>query len=154
MPPAECEFHSDCDDNNLCTTNSCENNECEIQQISPCCGNGVCESSESPSICSEDCQEAQISSDLTDAEIINLAVEEASTNSGAASQYCASIEHETNKDSCFIRIAYISENSALCSQIIEVDSKDDCYLSLATLDASVCQEIINPIKKVACEAVQ
>tara|TARA_Y100000310_G_scaffold335487_1_gene417674 strand:- start:139 stop:1251 length:1113 start_codon:yes stop_codon:yes gene_type:complete len=154
IPPAECESHTDCDDENICTTNSCENNKCEIQQVTPCCGNGVCESSESSSICSEDCQETETLSELSDAEITNLAIDEASTNSGLASQYCASIEHEGNKDSCFVRIAYISENSALCSQVIETDSRDDCYLSLANIDSTVCQEIINPIKKVACEAVQ
>jgi hypothetical protein len=154
IPPSECESHTDCDDENICTTNSCENNKCEIQQVTPCCGNGVCESSESSSICSEDCQETETPSELSDAEITNLATEEASTNSGAASQLCASIDNENNKNYCFARIAYIAENSALCSQITDIDMKDNCYLSLATIDSTVCLEIINPIKKIACEAVQ
>lgn len=49
-----------CDDNNPCTIDRCSletDFECEHETVSPCCGNGVCDSSEEVNnICPEDCE--------------------------------------------------------------------------------------------------
>ena len=52
-----------CDDMNSCTQDYCSSGtsyQCEHKPITPCCGNGICESTESFNECSEDCGSTDI----------------------------------------------------------------------------------------------
>lgn len=49
---------SNCNDNDACSQDICNKQtdfECRHVPITPCCGNGVCEDSETPNSCSKDC---------------------------------------------------------------------------------------------------
>ncbi|NIO23048.1 MAG: PGF-pre-PGF domain-containing protein [Candidatus Aenigmarchaeota archaeon] len=54
---AECLADSDCDDENLCTTDICSESSrtCSNEPVIPCCGDGLCESNETYSNCCLDC---------------------------------------------------------------------------------------------------
>ena len=50
---------SSCNDYNLCTSDKCSQEtdfKCIHDQITPCCGNNVCESNENFELCSKDCE--------------------------------------------------------------------------------------------------
>lgn len=53
----ECEVNSDCP-KKTCFTTACDDNICNEQPISGCCGNGICEANKGESFCSceEDCK--------------------------------------------------------------------------------------------------
>jgi parallel beta-helix repeat protein len=55
-----CSMDSDCNDNNSCTTDTCNNpgtpkSFCSHSNVPSCCGNGVCDSSETYFTCPTDC---------------------------------------------------------------------------------------------------
>jgi len=54
---------SSCDDGNPCTRDYCSfatNYGCRHDPITPCCGNGICESGENCETCSQDCGECKL----------------------------------------------------------------------------------------------
>jgi hypothetical protein len=60
---------SSCDDKNACTEDVCTaatNYECRNNQITPCCGNDICETGETISSCVVDCSTGCINSDQCD----------------------------------------------------------------------------------------
>jgi len=77
LPLGECSVDSDCDDNNTCTTDVCSaNRTCSNIPITPCCGNGKCETVENQTSCPNDCLlfECLNNSDCDDDNICTLDV--------------------------------------------------------------------------------
>jgi hypothetical protein len=146
-----CSTNSSCNDNNICTGDKCEDNICIFEEISNCCGNSICESSESESSCPADCQLLEVDLSKSDADLMEEANEKALSNSAQSGNICSSITLEYNKDVCFTMIASTSEKSIFCSEIIDSIKKDDCYLMLATSTNNICPKIQDPVRKLTCE---
>jgi len=58
----ECTADIDCNDDDICTSDSCLNGTCQYQSIIPCCGNGICEGLEGETFdtCPDDCNKSEI----------------------------------------------------------------------------------------------
>lgn len=150
--PETCE-DLDCNDNNQCTTDSCENNLCKHETILECCGNNICEENkgENNIKCPNDCV-SKVSGD--DDKLEQEALQTAGTNPTRAIQLCLSISNQNNADYCLDEAARQTENSAFCEKISEQNKKDNCYMSLALEGKSeLCQKIINGYKKNSCLAL-
>ena len=169
---------SECNDNNLCTSDIVENSVCVNKPIVPCCGNNICEEQET---CPADCQKAEQPSlfssgssedikelakvnpskafqqcnqievpDLKDACIGDVA--EAQNNK----EYCAKISNARIKDLCYSNIAKYVNDNTLC-EYISIDSrKDSCYMTfvLDNKDYSVCDKISNKQLRQSCESLK
>lgn len=136
----------DCNDNNACTEDIIENGKCSHTPITPCCGNGICESDEEK--CESDCRkEISISPETID-EIKELAKSEPEK----ALQQCNKIEVPILKDTCIRNIGEAQKNKNYCLKIIDSDTKDACYRETAKLanDNTICEEIVNAGIKDAC----
>lgn len=57
MEDVVCEVDADCDDKKPCTADSCVESVCTYEEITPCCGNRVCEDGETISTCENDCSQ-------------------------------------------------------------------------------------------------
>lgn len=60
-----CEIDTDCISSNTCEQSKCINNKCEYSIINDCCGNDVCEFSESYTSCATDCPNCDDSNKCT-----------------------------------------------------------------------------------------
>lgn len=137
-----------CDDNNLCTDDAVENGVCISRQITPCCGNNICEGQES---CDADCQKDEPSG-LTSAGTIDEIKELAKVNPSKAMQQCNKIDVPDLKDSCIGNIGEVQRNKNYCVQIYNARTKDLCYSNIAKAvnDKSICSEISTDGIKDSC----
>lgn len=140
----------ECDDNNTCTTDIIENDECVNKPIAPCCGNSICEEQEKES-CIADCPKVteplQIST-----ETLDKIKELARVNPSKALQQCNQIEVPDLKDTCIGNIGEVQRNKNYCIQINNARVKDLCYSNIAKLtnDNSICEEISTASRKDSC----
>ena len=143
-----------CDDDDACTEDRCVDGECYYKQITPCCGNGICEESEGEVSCAEDCESSDptIEQPTTAQEIDSQISELMKGDINEAADYCAAIEETTKSDYCFKALAIRSGNKMFCSLISSSSQADFCYLKFASQgDSSVCSKIENKNLKDACE---
>lgn len=52
-----------CENKNICTTSTCSKNtdfKCEYKEKTPCCGNNICERTETYELCNSDCKKPEI----------------------------------------------------------------------------------------------
>ena len=129
----------DCNDNNPCTSDLTENGKCINKQITPCCGNNICEKQEQES-CTEDCktqESAQSTNNLEDTK------ELAKSDPSKALQQCNQIEVPDLKDTCISSIGEVQRSKNYCSKINSARIKDLCYSNIAKSanDNSLCNEI-------------
>lgn len=172
----------DCNDNNKCTRDYFEDRRCFNEPIQPCCGNLVCESSESSSSCSEDCAiETEDFTGMSSSEIIESIKETSKTDQDKASRLCAGLIQETfinmcftkiaeatlstrfckniinerTKDNCYSKLAELIGNNLICESIIKDPRRDSCYMNFVNIkDYSVCEKISNDFLKKSCEALK
>ena len=137
-----------CDDFNSCTDDIAENGACIHNQITPCCGNNICEDKEQET-CS-DCKKREIT--LPSSETLDSVKELAKTNPNKALQECSKMEVPDIKDACISMIADALKSKAYCSQIINPRIKDLCLSNIAQLvnDNSICEEISAEARKDSC----
>ena len=146
---AECP--ATCDDYNKCTNDFCEKGICRHAPITPCCGNGVCESGENVLNCVDDCRErADTPEELTaKARVI------VQTDPESAAAVCSSITRAPQADECFSQVALSSGKNLLCENVQDPESRDRCYVSFALEgDFSVCTRIKNSYMSKACYSLQ
>ena len=139
---------AECNDNNPCTDDALENEECINNPIAPCCGNNICEEQEES--CIADCKKAEypaFSSGTLD-EIKELA----KVNPSKALQQCNSLEVPEQKDECIANIGEVQRNKNYCAQIINARTKDLCFLNIAKIinDNSLCEEVSIDSRKDSC----
>ncbi|MBS3104875.1 hypothetical protein J4234_01315 [Candidatus Woesearchaeota archaeon] len=138
-----------CNDNNPCTDDVLENNECANKPIVPCCGNNICEENE---VCAADCKKAEEYSQLISTETLEKIKELAKTNPNKALQQCNALEVPDLKDTCIGNIGEAQRNKNYCSQISNPRIKDLCYSNIAKSinDNSLCEAISIESRKDSC----
>lgn len=140
-----------CDDFNPCTQDYCDRGLCKHTPLSPCCGNGVCESGETTTNCREDC----VKTAKNPQELISQASTVAKTDPEAASALCNQLVKQSDIDLCFIEIAYASGRSIICESVKTTGSKDTCYMNFALDgDYSVCSKVENSYLSKSCNSLQ
>jgi len=144
-----------CNDYDLCTEDYCdENSECKHKQIMPCCGNNICEESETPAKCSKDCieQQTDMFEGLTLTETLDKIKKISETDVRSAANYCDMVDIAMYRDSCFRNIAEVAKNAIFCDKIAEELSKDRCYASIAKakIDSSACEGIAKESIRDSC----
>ncbi len=153
------ECPSSCDDFNECTRDYCSpetNYECVHEQITPCCGNRVCETREDYSSCASDCAYVAPPSGtvpMTFDEIVRTAKEK-SINPAQAAAFCQSLATDVHRDICFNTVAETTGSSTYCSNVISDVSRDGCYTNFVLAgDLTLCDKLTNPHLKSACEGM-
>jgi hypothetical protein len=141
---------ANCNDNDLCTQDSCVGKSCVHEEITPCCGNLVCENIETTVSCPRDCKE--LPRGKTSSELADEAKSVAASNPDRASLLCSSIPQESIADACFSSVAEESSNSAFCARVKNSETKSNCYVSYAlkTNDFSVCSSVEDVYLKRTC----
>ena len=138
----------DCNDNNPCTQDAVQDGKCVNNQITPCCGNSVCEDGEQ-NTCLADCKsEAGTTTPQTLDDIKELA----KSYPDKALKQCNDIEVPELKDTCIGNIGEVQKNKNYCVKISGSETKNRCYSTVAKLtnDNSLCAEITNDGLKDAC----
>ncbi len=129
-----------CNDFNDCTRDSCKSGVCVFDPVTFCCGNNICESSESESSCSDDCK---ISSSPQD--YVLEAKRLSATDANSAGRVCSKIASRALYNDCFFEVSVNSGNALFCSPISDVDYRDSCYSKIAInkKDHNLCNNIID-----------
>jgi hypothetical protein len=155
VPEAQCP--SSCDDSNKCTKDICDKStgfECAYFELTPCCGNGICESGENNANCPEECKAAaaEVAAPKVGLnEVIANAKRYAEENAESGADYCRSLEKDHYKDSCFNAVADTSKKNIYCDPILSETSRDNCYTNFALDgDYTVCEKISNKYLKQSC----
>ena len=141
-----------CNDNDKCTQDLCESGLCVHNPVENCCGNNICESSESSSSCSLDCIQKITGYSDDDLETKALAV--SATNPAEAIRYCLSISIQENINYCLNVCADKSQKQEFCSKMSNQDMKDNCFMTLSINGKpELCKFITNGYKKNTCLAL-
>jgi len=141
---------TECNDNNPCTDDIIENNECANKPVAPCCGNGICEGQEKES-CPADCQKAGFSA-LPSTETLDDIKELSKINPSKALQQCSQIEVPDLKDTCIANIGEVQRSRDYCLQVSNARIKDLCYSNIAKAsnDNSLCDGISTDSRRDSC----
>jgi len=158
------------DDNNDCTNDKCgpETNYIPVyEDIVPCCGNNICESSESKETCEDDCKDPSddnyfdrnvtphiefVDEDIPLTEKIDRIKQLSTTDLDTAAELCSGIVFSYYKDECFYEIAQENNREQLCVQIDEERTADKCYtkISKSTEDSSLCASVVSDLRRDSC----
>lgn len=135
-----------CDDQNFCTTDTCNKGICEYVPIIPCCGNRNCESEESENSCILDCGKRVTSTSIRDQAIILSKV-----NLAQAISTCETLAQQSYVDECLASVSDTAANKQPCEGIVSDDLRDACYIPFSYKnDFSVCEKITNQAIKNSC----
>ena len=152
---------SNCDDGNGCTTDSCSSDtsfRCVHDVINPCCGDGICSSSEGYESCLKDC-DAPVSAGSTNLfegqsifEEIDTIAEIGKRDYSKALKLCSEIDVVTYQHRCYTGVAIAARNIGACSSILDDPSKEDCYFdySVETRDKEMCVKITKDSRRDQC----
>lgn len=148
--PAQC--LESCNDYDICTRDSCVSGICQHVALSPCCGDFICEGSETAASCPQDCAAQAAPKTKTASEIIQEAVQQAAANPEAGALKCYSLSLEGDADECFFQVADIANETSICEQIKDDRKRDSCFMNklLENSDLAVCDKIINQIVQRTC----
>ena len=144
---------SSCDDLNSCTQDSCDVSteyQCKNEIISNCCGNNICESSETSDSCPKDCAQLQEPTPIW--QQVEQIKELAKTDPEEAGRQCDQIEQENYKDTCWSNVAEVTQNAGNCQHIVSDRTRDNCYtkLALLTKNSQLCEKTSKDTRKDAC----
>jgi len=135
---------SECDDSNSCTSDAQVDGQCIFTPLSPCCGDGRCESGE---VCAADCGASG-----TVWEKLDIIKETAKTDPAGASAGCVSFANNLHKDKCYDEIARVSIQSMYCEKILDDRTKEECFIAVAkdAVDKSICAKIVEETRRDRC----
>lgn len=149
-----------CSDGDSCTRDYCNegtNYECRHDKMFPCCGNGVCESSENYNNCLADCeapadQGEGIFEGKTIWEKVEMIADIAKRDKEGALRYCEGIEQTNFRYDCFTKVAASSKDDGVCEKIEDEAYKDYCYRNFANenRNSEVCAKVIKESKRDQC----
>ncbi len=144
----------DCDDSDACSKDECRDGECISTPIVPCCGNGVCESEESPGVCAQDCKPVQII--RTSDDVLKDAKSLAESQPDRAAYLCTGMALVSDTDSCLKAVATAAKKSSLCGQISGEQEHDSCllYFAVELHDFSSCNDLRNKYVQSSCYSMQ
>lgn len=135
-----------CDDNNPCTQDRLDQGSCKSTPILPCCGNSVCEQQELTT-CELDCSSQTVRDfyNLPVLDVIDKAIDLASTDPAQARSLCNSITPESFADNCYREVSAITQSVIDCDYITVQKKKDSCYTDVANAkkDIEACLLIVN-----------
>jgi len=139
----------ECNDNNPCTDDILEDDECINKPIVPCCGNNICEEQET---CAADCKKSEELPALISTERLEEIKEIAKVEPGKALQQCNQIDVPDLRDICIGNIGEVQRNKNYCSQISNLRIRDLCYSNIAKSinDNSLCEAISIDSRKDSC----
>lgn len=145
-----------CNDYDPCTKDSCKKGVCLHDKMSPCCGNRVCESRESPLSCEEDCPVGRPSREDSVEKIMNSAVEKSGTDIDAGVRLCKTLSLLSDHDACLGSVAKRSGEPAICDQVISESQRDSCLLDIALGKDrfDVCEKVLDRWLKSSCFSYQ
>lgn len=140
-----------CDDYNSCTRDTCVNGICQHTAITPCCGNGKCETGEDIYNCALDCKKGIETTDET----TKKAIKKAKTDPSTAAMLCNSLPSVDDADNCFDILAEESGKYEFCESIQNNEIQSDCLLNFALAgDYSVCDKINDPYYLQSCYSLE
>jgi hypothetical protein len=150
-----------CDDDNKCTDDRCSAStgyQCVHDVISPCCGNGECETGEDYISCPFDCEAVTIEIPSSTPSMgigdIRDNVRALSNTPSNAADFCKRLDTAKHRDLCYNELAEITEENIYCDPISSDATRDNCYTYFALNgDYSVCNQIINKYLKESCIAL-
>lgn len=138
---------ADCDDLNVCTSDTCVSGRCVYKPIEQCCGDGICEGKESALSCVDDCSARATSTK----DVQEDAQEFALSNPQLAAQECAKIVLDYEHDNCLSTASEIAKDPQLCVPIINIERRDACYLQFALAgDSNICTNIVDSALQQTC----
>ena len=157
-----------CDDRKTCTQDYCNSNtnfKCVHEDVFPCCGDDICESSESKEICEQDCSPR--GSPLPDPQqdyvdpfpytlSLNEKIEEvkilAKSSPQQALAFCDHISLESSRDQCYSSLGESLGRTEICNKVIEERMRDICISRVARkLNESIlCDGVIDENKRDSC----
>lgn len=138
-----------CNDFNSCTNDKCANGNCIFELKNNCCGNNICEASESESSCFDDCKQTTIKT-------VDDLKQQAKDNIGKgpekAAKYCNQITDLNIRNECFIELSKESKDSIFCSSISNNELRDSCLIDvvLSKKDYSLCTKILDELLRDNC----
>lgn len=145
-----------CNDYDPCTNDQCRKSVCVHDKVSPCCGNRVCESSESSLSCQEDCEMARLSREVSVERIISSAVDKSGSDIDAGVRLCKTLSLLSDHDACLAGVAKRSGEPAICDQIVSESQRDSCFLDIALgRDRfDMCEKVVDRWLKSSCFSYQ
>ncbi len=143
-----------CDDQNICTEDTCLQGICQYKSIVPCCGNLRCETGEAPETCS-DCKKQQTFTESMDS-IIQQTALLARQKPEAAKTTCRDMPTTELSDRCFSAVAGVSFDATVCPLIFSEQERELCYADIAieTKQFTLCQSIKDRWLKNSCTTFQ
>lgn len=155
---------SDCDDGNPCSLDFCENNTCQHERFSPCCGDKVCDTGE-VQLCLSDCSQERESKAIFTQEYVDPVpqIEEigkkiakvkelAGSDPLTAINFCEHLKETASREECYLAVAVKLHDATLCPYVTSSDKKDSCYQSVAREEKNSedCGFILDPTKRDSC----
>jgi hypothetical protein len=94
--------------------------------------------------------------ELTPQDIIINATATAATNPEKARMLCSQLESSTDKDTCYDKIAQVSDKQEYCALIVDTNTRDLCYkpFFFEHKDFTVCEKLTDPGNRQACEQLR
>ena len=158
-----------CDDQNSCTTDSVVNGQCTFTPIAPCCGNDICEESESSDTCTQDCPVSTPEADTgepvspeapaapetprtSSSEEIDAIAQKARTDIVQAENECQALDTAYFRDLCYGEIAVASKTVRFCTRIENEREKDNCHIEMAQVlkNSRICESIGTESRRDSC----
>ncbi|MBI4448866.1 hypothetical protein HY641_02465 [Candidatus Woesearchaeota archaeon] len=145
-----------CDDFNPCTIDVCQEGDCAHHSISPCCGNGVCESGEQGGACEIDCRPVRFGQQEGPLLIKEQAITVARRSSQDGVALCRSLPRESDQDECLESVAKASSQSGVCLQVAAKKDRDSCLMDFVVQkdEFHLCDEIRDVWLKNSCVSYQ
>ncbi len=144
-----------CNDNNPCTEDVCgsqTNFLCSHQQLTPCCGNALCEDGEKGS-CETDCPTSgDPFAGLSEGQILDKIKGIIASDPALAESYCQKYLTSVYKDQCFVNLATNTQDDSYCRSIADQRTRDLCYIELSksTGKYDSCGKITNDVSRDSC----
>jgi len=134
-----------------CLSAKCVRGACVSEPITSCCGNGKCESVETPTSCATDCGELAASKET----VVETAKSVVKRDVGQAVLLCNSLIEDEAVDSCIEQVSRETTTSGVCDGMRSPERRDSCYMQFALNgDFSGCDKIVDRYQSNSCSYLE